>query len=99
MQRLALFLAIIIPLLFAPGAYAGGEPGNPPAMGKSAKDKKERKPQEDEDQKAKAPGDAKETPGPKGGAEQPDKESRKLRIKKVERLRGEKVKSWQVLNH
>jgi hypothetical protein len=99
MKHLALSLAIIIPLLFAPAVYASGEHGNSHAIDKLAKEKKEQKPQEDEDQKAKAPGNALEIPGQKGREEQADKESRKLRIKKVERLRGEKVKSWQVLNH
>jgi stringent starvation protein B len=99
MKNLALSLAIIIPLLFAPAVYARGESGNSYAMAKLAKEKQEPKPQEDADQKAKAPGNAMETPGPKGRQEQADKESRNLRIKKVERLRGKKVKSWQVLNH
>jgi len=99
MKNLALFLAIIIPLLFAPAVYAKGDPGNSSANDKLAKEKKEQKPRDDADPKAKAPGNAMETPGPKGRQEQADKESRNLRIKKVERLRGQKVKSWQVLNH
>ena len=99
MKDLTLSLAIIIPLLFAPAVYASGEPVNSHAIDKLAKEKKEQKPQEDVDQKAKAPGNAVETPGQKGREEKADKESRNLRIKKVERLRSKKVKSWQVLNH
>ncbi|MGB8992939.1 MAG: hypothetical protein WCD80_12860 [Desulfobaccales bacterium] len=99
MKNLALSLAIIIPLLFAPAVYGSEEPANSYAIDKLAKEKKEQKPQEDADQKAKAPGNAVETPGQKGREEQADKESRNLRIKKVERLRSKKVKSWQVLNH
>jgi hypothetical protein len=94
----ALSLAIIISLLFAPGVYASAEPGNSYASDKVAKEKKEQKPQEDAEQKAKAPGNTVETPGQKGRDEKADKEAKNLKLKKVERLRGQKVKSWQVLN-
>jgi hypothetical protein len=65
---------------------------------KLAKEKKGQKIQESAGQKAEAPGNAMETPGQKGRKKQANKESRNHRIKRVERLRGKKVKSWQVLN-
>jgi hypothetical protein len=94
----ALSLAIILSVLFAPGVYGGGEAGNAHASDKVAKEKKEQKPQEDAEQKAKTPGKTVDTPGQKGGDEKADKEAKNLKLKKVERLRGKKVKSWQVLN-
>jgi hemolysin activation/secretion protein len=99
MKNLALTLAIIIPLLFAPAVLAKAGPGNAAAMDQAAPEKQKSNQKEDADHQAKAPDTGLEAPGHKGDKKQADNEARKLRIKKVERLRGKKVKSWQVLNH
>ena len=99
MKNLLFSVAIIISLLFAPAVYAVGESGDSYAIDKLQKEKKELKPQEDADQKAKTPRDGMETSGEKVDGEKANKESRNATIKKVEHMRGKKVKSWQVLNH